>query len=155
MLAAAQADERGLIPTLRREFGHEAHLAVMTGGGGVCVLAARAGREDAVAGAIRSRMAAIAPARLSGNQPGILAMLVEDTDAREWQHLRDQLEIEGAARQFLTEPAARDVVAVTCASRREMFEETPLPDAGELRFRNPGHPSARSLDLADAILTSA
>ncbi len=154
MLAAAQADEAGLMPSLRREFGHEAHLAVMTGSGGVCVLAARAGREDEVAAAISRRMAAIAPARLSGTRPGILAMLVEDTDALEWRHLRDQLEIEGAARQFLTEPVARHVVAVSCLSRRELFEADPQSEAAELRFRNPGHPAAKSAELAAAILSS-
>ncbi len=148
-----QGNEAGLMPSLRREFGHEAHLTVMTGSGGVCVLAARAGREDEVAAAIGRRMAAIAPARLSGARPGILAMLVEDTDALEWRYLRDQLEIEGAARQFLTDPAARNVVAVSCASRREMFEAA--TDFGELRFRNPGHPAAKSADLATAIVSSA
>ena len=61
MLAAAQADELGLMPSLRREFGHEAHLAVTTAGAGVFVLAARAGRENEVAAAIRRRMAAVAP----------------------------------------------------------------------------------------------
>ena len=66
MLAAAQADELGLISSLRREFGHEANLAVSSTGGGVFVLAARAGREDEVAVAIRRRMAAIAPVRLTG-----------------------------------------------------------------------------------------
>lgn len=154
MFAAAQADEAGLMPSLRREFGHEAHLAVMTGSGGVCVLAARAGREDAVASAIRRRMASIAPARFSGTSPGILAMLVEDTDPSEWRHLRDQLEIEGAARQFLTEPAARHVVAVSCLSRRELFEAEPDGTASELRFRNPGHPAAKSAELASAIVSS-
>ncbi len=153
LMLAAQSTEAGLMPSLRREFGHEAHLAVMTGSGGVCVLAARAGREDEVAAAIGRRMQAIAPARLTGSRPGILAMLVEDTDALEWRHLRDQLEIEGAARQFLTDPAARHVVAVSCASRREMFEVADV--SGELRFRNPGHPAAKSADLATAIVSSA
>ena len=153
LMLAAQGGEAGLMPSLRREFGHEAHLAVMTGTGGVCVLAARAGREDEVAAAIGRRMQAIAPARLTGSRPGILAMLVEDTDALEWRHLRDQLEIEGAARQFLTDPAARHVVAVSCASRREMFEAA--EESGELRFRNPGHPAAKSADLATAIVSSA
>lgn len=52
MLAGAQADELGLMSSLRREFGHEAHLAVTASGRGVFVLAARAGRENEVAGAI-------------------------------------------------------------------------------------------------------
>ena len=66
-------------------------------------------------------MAAIAPARLTGTRPGILAMFVEDTDRVEWRGLRDRLELEGEARQFLTHPEARRVVAVTCASRLELF----------------------------------
>ncbi len=156
MLAAAQADELGLLSSLRREFGHEANLAVASTGGGVFVLAARAGREDEVAVAIRRRMAAIAPVRLTGTRPGILAMLVEDTDRTEWRHLRDQLELEGEARQFLTNPEARPVVAVSCASRLELFG-APAPDSapeGELRFRNPAHPAARAAALAPAVLSS-
>ena len=156
MLAAAQADELGLMPTLRREFGHEAHLAVTTAGAGVFVLAARAGREDEVAAAIRRRMAAVAPGRLTGTRPGILAMLIEDTDRAEWRHLREQLELEGEARQFLTNPEARPVVAVSCASRFELFGAG-TPDAapdGELRFRNPSHPAARAAALAPAVMSS-
>ncbi len=153
MPAAIRPDPATMMGSLRRAFGHEAHLAVMTGGGGVCVLAARAGREDEVAVSIRRRMATIAPARLSGTRPGILAMLVEDTDPAEWRHLREQLELEGAARQFLTEPAARHVVAVTCLSRQELF--APLAtDNTELRFRNPGHPAARAPALAAAVLST-
>ena len=157
MLAAAQADELGLLSSLRREFGHEAHLAVTTAGAGVFVLAARAGRENEIAAAIRRRMAAVAPARLTGTRPGILAMLVEDTDRAEWRHLRDQLALEGEARQFLTNPEARGVVAVSCASRLELFGAG-SPDAapdGELRFRNPSHPAARAAALAPAVLSSA
>jgi hypothetical protein len=156
MLAAAQADELGLLPSLRREFGHEAHLAVTTAGAGVFVLAARASRGDEVAAAIRRRMAAVAPARLTGTRPGILAMLVEDTDRAEWRHLREQLELEGEARHFLTNPEARGVVAVSCASRLELFGAG-APDAapdGELRFRNPAHPAARAAALAPAVLSS-
>jgi len=87
-------------------------------------------------------MAAVAPARLTGTRPGILAMLVEDTDRAEWRHLRDRLELEGEARHFLTNPEARGVVAVSCASRLELFGAG-APDAapdGELRFRNPRTP---------------
>ncbi len=156
MLAAAQADESGLMTSLRREFGHEAHLAVTAAGRGVFVMAARAGRENEVAVAIRRRMAAIAPARLTGKRPGILAMFIEDTDRAEWRHLRERLELEGEARQFLTDPAARDVVAVTCTSRLELFG-APVPDGaegGELRFRNPSHPAARMAALAPAVLSS-
>jgi hypothetical protein len=156
MLAAAQADELGLMGSLRREFGHEAHLAVTAAGGGVFVMAARAGRENEVAVAIRRRMAAIAPERLTGERPGILAMFVEDTDRAEWRHLRERLELEGETRQFLTYPAARCVVAVTCTSRLELFG-APAPDGaegGELRFRNPSHPAARVPALAPAVLSS-
>ncbi len=156
MLAAAQADELGLMSSLRREFGHEAHLAVTAAQGGVFVMAARAGRENEVAVAIRRRMAEVAPSRLSGGHPGILAMFVEDTDTAEWRHLRDRLELEGEARQFLTHPQARRVVAVTCASRLEMLGAAApagAPD-GELRFRNPSHPAARMPALAPAVLSS-
>ncbi|MCW3475972.1 hypothetical protein [Limobrevibacterium gyesilva] len=156
MLAAAQADELGLLSSLRREFGHEAHLAVTSAGDGVFVLAARAGRENEVAAAIRRRMAAIAPTRLTGARPGILAMFVEDTDRAEWRHLRDRLELEGEARQFLTNPEARRVVAVTCASRLELFGAG-APDGapdGEVRFRNPAHPSAKAAALAPAVASS-
>jgi hypothetical protein len=156
MLAAAQADENGLMSSLRREFGHEAHLAVTAAGRGVFVLAARAGRENEVAVAIRRRMAAVAPARLTGARPGILAMFIEDTDRLEWRHLRDKLELEGEARQFLTLPEARRVVAVTCASRLELFGAA-APDGapeGELRFRNPAHPAARTAALAPAVMSS-
>jgi hypothetical protein len=156
MLAAAQADENGLLSSLRREFGHEAHLAVTAAGRGVFVLAARAGRENEVAAAIRRRMAAVAPARLTGERPGILAMFIEDTDRLEWRHLREKLELEGEARQFLTLPEARGVVAVTCVSRLELFGAG-APDAapdGELRFRNPAHPAARTAALAPAVMSS-
>ena len=155
ILAAAQAgmaeSENRLVSSLRREFGHQAHLAVTSAGQGVVVLAGRAAREDEVAVAIRRRMAAIAPARLSGKLPGILAMFVEDTDRTEWRYLREQLE--GEARQFLTHPEARCVVAVTCASRLELFGAA-VPHAasdGELRFRNPAHPAAKAAALAPAV----
>jgi hypothetical protein len=101
-------------------------------------------------------MAAVAPGRLSGKRAGILAMFVEDTDRAEWRHLRERLELEGEARQFLTFPEARSVVAVTCASRLELLGAS-APDAapgGELRFRNPAHPAARAAALAPAVLSS-
>jgi hypothetical protein len=157
MLAAAQADELGLMNSLRREFGNEAHLAVTAAGGGVFVMAARAGRENEVAVAIRRRMAQIAPQRFSGTRPGILAMLIEDTDRTEWRLLRERLELEGEARQFLTHKEARWVVAVSCASRFELLGVA-APDAvaeGELRFRNPAHPAARAAALAPAVQSSA
>ena len=37
-----------------------------------------------VATAIRKRLAALAPARLTGERPGILSIFVEDTDRLEW-----------------------------------------------------------------------
>jgi len=156
MLAAAQADELGLMPRLRQEFGPEAHLAVTAAGGGVFVMAARAGQQNEVAVAVRRRMAAVAPARLTGTRPGILAMFIEDTDRAEWRLLRERLELEGEARQFMTNPEARSVVAVTCASRLELFG-LPEPDSapqGELRFRNPAHPAAKDAALAPAVLSS-
>ncbi len=161
MLAGAQAAEsglaeRGLMGSLRREFGTEANLAVTAAGGGVFVLAARAGRANEVAAAIRRRLAAIAPMRLTGTRPGILAMLVEDTDRTEWRELRERLELEGETRQFLAHPSSRGVVAVTCASRLELLGAE-APDAapdGEMRFRNPAHPAAKAPGLAPAVLSS-
>lgn len=156
LLAGAQADELGLMPRLRREFGPEAHLSVTLAGGGVFAMAARAGHENEVAAAVRRRLAAIAPTRLTGTRPGILAMFIEDTDRNEWRLLRERMELEGEARQFMTTPEARPVVAVTCSSRLELFG-LPQPDAapeGELRFRNPAHPAARLPALAPAVLSS-
>jgi hypothetical protein len=157
LLAGAQAGELGLMRGLRAEFGPEAHLAVTAAGGGVFVMAARAAREDEVSQAVHRRMAALAPVRLTGTRPGIMAMFIEDTDRLEWRILRDQLRLEGAARQFLTRPEARSVVAVTCVSRQELLGMVP-PDAaedGELRFRNPSHPMARAPQLAPAVVSSS
>lgn len=156
LLAGAQAEDIGLLSSLRREFGPEAHLSVTTSGGGVFVMAARAGQENEVASAIRRRLAAIAPQRLTGERPGILAMFVEDTDRLEWRGLRDRLELEGEARQFMTHPQGRPVVAVSFVSRMELFgvsEPDAAPD-GELRFRNPSHPAAGMPGLAPAVLSS-
>ena len=156
MLAAAQADELGLMPRLRQEFGPEAHLSVTAAANGIFVMAARAGQQNEVALAVRRRLSAVAPARLSGTRPGILAMFIEDTDRAEWRGLRDKLELEGEARQFMTNPEARSVVAVTCTSRLELFG-LPEPDAapeGELRFRNPAHPAAKAEALAPAVSSS-
>jgi hypothetical protein len=161
LLAGAQAGELGLLESLRREFGPEAHLAVTSakgaGGGGVFAMAARAAREDEVAEAVQRRMAALAPARLSGTRPGILAMFIEDTDRLEWRTLRDQLRLEGAARQFLTRAEARCVVAVTCTSRLELFGVAPpdAAEAGEMRFRNPSHKQAGAAALAPSILSTS
>ncbi len=154
MLAAAQADELGLMPRLRNEFGPEAHLAVTVAERSMFVMAARAGQENEVACAVRRRMAAVAPTRLTGARPGILAMFIEDTDKIEWRLLRERLDLEGEARQFLTDPGAKAVVAVTCTSRLEMFgTEDAAPD-GELRFRNPAHPAAKTVALAPAVTSS-
>lgn len=159
MLAGAQLPDHaapGIMGSLRREFGAEANLAVTTGADGVFVLAARASRADEVAVAIRKRLSAIAPLRLSGTRPGILAMLVEDTDRIEWRALRERLELEGEARQFLAHPSSRGVIAVTCSSRLEMLGAA-APDAapeGEMRFRNPSHPAAKVAGLAPAVLSS-
>ncbi|HEX2943358.1 MAG TPA: hypothetical protein VHO91_20055 [Rhodopila sp.] len=156
LLAGAQAEDMGLISSLRREFGPEAHLSVTTAGNGIFVMAARAGQENEVAIAIRRRLAALAPSRLTGERPGILAVFVEDTDRTEWRGLRERLELEGEARQFMTNPEARPVVAVTFSSRLELFD-LGEPDAaadGEIRFRNPGHPAAGSPALAPAVMSS-
>ena len=144
----------GLMPSLRREFGPEAHLAVTAAAGGVFVMAARAGRADEVAVAMRRRLFDIAPARLSGTRPGILAMFIDDTDRNEWRGLRERLELEGEARQFLAYKAARPVIAVTCTSRFELFGMADAAEEGELRFRNPAHPAAKAAALAPAILSS-
>ena len=160
MLAAAQRGDAGgteqsLLPQLRREFGPEAHLGVTAAGSGVFVMAARAGREDEVAAAVHRRMAKIAPVRLTGTRPGILAMFIEDTDRVEWHALRVQLRLEGEARHFMTKPEARAVVAVTCASRLELLGPDESADAPgcELRFRNPGHPAAKQQALAPAVVS--
>jgi hypothetical protein len=155
-LAGAQAASdpgRALPARLREVFGVEAHLAVTADpqSGSVLVMAARAGRENEIAQAMKRRLAQAATARLSGRHPGILAVFLEDLEAAEWRSLRTTLELEGVTRRFLTEAEARHVVAVTCATRQELFG---LPDAapeGDLRFRNPAHPAARSQGLEPAI----
>jgi hypothetical protein len=156
LLAGAQAEDAGLISSLRREFGPEAHLSVTTAGNAVFVMAARAGQENEVAIAIRRRLATLAPSRLTGDRPGILSVFVEDTDRQEWRGLRDRLELEAEARQFMTHKQARPVVAVSFVSRFEMFgaAEPDAASGGELRFRNPGHPAAGLPALAPAILSS-
>jgi hypothetical protein len=154
LLAGAQAGA-ALPQHLRAQFGPEAHLAVTAGpsGGSVFVMAARAGRENAVADAVVARMRTAAEARLTGAAPGILSVFVEDIDRGEWRSLRESLQLEGAVRRFLTEAGARRVVAAACASRMEMFGMAP-PDAaadGELRFRNPGHPAGKLPALGPAV----
>ncbi|MDE8346650.1 MAG: hypothetical protein POH28_10835 [Acidocella sp.] len=154
LLAGAQASDSppGMIAKLRHEFGPEAHFSVTGTGPNLFVMAARGGTENEVAVAMRRRLAAIAPARLSGDRPGILAMFLDDTDPAEWQVLRDQLLLEGEARQFLTFPEARPVVAVTCTSRYELTKAG--APGGDLRFRNPMHPAAKSAALAPAVLST-
>jgi hypothetical protein len=159
LVLAAAADQAALAEGLRAQFGHEAHLAVTQppqgAAGSLFVMAARAGRENEVAVAIARRFAPMTR-RLSGRLPGILSMLIEDTDRTEWLGLRDRLEIEGAARQFLTGAEARAVVCVQCLSRLELFGQG-VPGAapeGRLRFRNPRHPAAKDAALAPAILST-
>lgn len=152
VLAAARAGELDLLGRLRREFGPEAHLAVTAERGSVFVMAARAAREDEIAQAVHRHMAAIAPARLTGTRPGILAMFLEDLDRADWRLLCERLELEGEARQFLTRPEARSVVAITCNSRRELFAAPSLD--GGLRFRNQAHPAAKLPALAAAVLST-
>jgi hypothetical protein len=146
--------DASLLPRLRREFGPEAHLAMTTTGGGVFVMAARAGRIDEVAVAVKRRLAEVAPRRLSGVRPGILAIFIDDTDRSEWRGLRERMELEGEARQFLAHKSARPVIAVTCASRLELFGMPDAVEEGELRFRNPAHPAAKVAALGPAILSS-
>jgi hypothetical protein len=156
LLAGAQAEDIGLISSLRREFGPEAHLSVTTSGRGIFVMAARAGQENEVAIAIRRRLAVLAPARLTGKRPGILSVFVEDTDRQEWRGLRERLELEAEARQFMANPEGRPVVAVSFVSRLELFgvAEPDAAPGGELRFRNPGHPAAGLAALAPAVMSS-
>jgi hypothetical protein len=145
-----------LMTRLRREFGPEAHLSVSASADGVWAMAARAGRRNEVAAVIRAHLDVLAPGRVSGSRPAILSLFVEDLDRAEWRGLRDSLELEGAARHFMTCGGAAAVVAVTCYTRMEMFGLTG-PDAvveGELRFRNPAHPAAKNPALAPAILSS-
>ena len=156
LLAGAQAEDTGLVSSLRHEFGPEAHLSVTTAGTGIFVMAARAGQENEVAIAIRRRLAELSPTRLTGTRPGILSIFVEDTDRSEWRGLRERLELEGEARQFMINPEGRPVVAVSFVSRLELFG-LGAPDAapgGELRFRNPAHPAAGFAALAPAVMSS-
>jgi hypothetical protein len=154
VLAGAQAGEgpQGLPARLRAQFGPEAHLAVTTAPGSTSVfaLAARAGQENAIAGALCRRLE-VAATRLAPDRPGILAVFLDDLDRLDWRALRERLELEGAVRRFLTGPVARRVAAVSCASRFEMFETADAVPEGELRFRNPAHPAARDAALAPAL----
>jgi hypothetical protein len=151
---AQPTDEGNLLTSLRNEFGPEAHLAVIAHGASLLVVAARSGRIDEVGVALRERLTDIAPRRLTGQQPGILAMFLEDTDRGEWRGLRERLELEGEARQFLAGTSGRRVIAVTCTSRFELFGAREAAEDGEVRFRNSAHPAARCAALAPAVLSS-
>ncbi len=153
VLHGADARTR-VVSWLRHEFGPEAHLAVIGAGNSVFAMVARAARPDEVAVAVHRRLVAAAASRLSGTRPGILAVFVEDTDHAEWRSLRERLELEGEARKFLAHRAARHVIAVTCASRFELFGTSDAAAEGELRFRNPANPAARTAALAPAVLSS-
>jgi hypothetical protein len=141
---------------LRREFGPEAHLSITNTADGVFAMAARAGRQNEVPAAVRRRLAAIAPKRLTGTRPGILAICLDDADHVEWRGLRESMELEVGARQFLAHKDARRVIAVTCTSRCELFGMSApfAAEGGELRFRNPAHPAAGAAALAPAVLSS-
>jgi hypothetical protein len=156
LLVAARSNELGLVSQLRRDFGPEAHLSVTSVGQAVFVMAGRAGCENEIAAAIRRCMASVAATRLTGTRPGILAMFIDDIDRSEWCALRELPDLESEARRFLLQPLAARVVAITCASRMDMFGMLEL-DAGprrELRFRNPAHPAAGVAALAPAVLSS-
>lgn len=155
MLASASAAAQSLQARLRSQFGPDAHLAVTAdpSGGSVFVMAARAGRENAVAATVVRRLARAAAQRLSGQRPGIVSVFLEDVERAEWRALRETLELEGAVRRFFTTPEAGRIVAAACTTRMEMFGMAP-PDAaeqGELRFRNQAHPEARLPALQPAI----
>jgi len=60
--------------------------------------------------------------------------------------------LEAEVRKFHTFPEARPVIAVTCASRFELVNSG-APE-GDLRFRNPMHPAAKSLALGPAVLST-
>ncbi|WP_159993805.1 hypothetical protein [Roseomonas sp. 18066] len=154
-LAGVRAASAVLPSRLREMFGPDAHLAV-TGdpaGGSVFVMAAHAGRENALAATVVRHLAEAATTRLTGEHPGIVSIFLEEVERAEWRGLRDTLELEGAVRRFFTTPAAARLAAAACSSRFELFGLTP-PDAaeqGELRFRNQAHPAAGIPGLQAAI----
>ena len=150
-VCSALPREAQTLASLRQEFGPEAQLAVIAGSNGMLGIAARAGRSDGIAAAMRCRMTALAPC-LTGTRPGILAVLLEDAGPAVWRSLSDGLELEAEARKFLTTPEARQVVAVSCTARIGLL--CPSESGGELRFRNPAHPAAGSPALAPAVLSS-
>ncbi|WP_419898280.1 hypothetical protein [Roseomonas sp. USHLN139] len=155
-LGGIQAASATALPSrLREMFGPDAHLAV-TGdpaGGSVFVMAAHAGRENALAATVVRHLATAAAGRLTGQHPGIVSIFLEEVERAEWRTLRDTLELEGAVRRFFTTPAAARLAAAACSSRFELFGLAP-PEAaeqGELRYRNQGHPEAGSPALQPAI----
>jgi hypothetical protein len=83
-------------------------------------------------------------------------VFVEDTDRLEWCARGERLEPEGDVRLFRTSLDACDVVAVTFACRLALFGigESDAAPRGDLRFRNPRHPAARTLALASAVMSS-
>ncbi|WP_120006922.1 hypothetical protein [Teichococcus vastitatis] len=157
MLAGVQAAGAGFSAQLRNQFGPDAHLAVTSDatGSNVFVMAARAGRENAITAAITRRLASCAATRLSGTCAGIISVFLEDVDRSEWRNLRDTLELEGGVRRFYTTPDAARITAASCVTRMEMFDCAP-PDAaeqGELRFRNQSHAQAQRPELQPAIVS--
>ena len=146
----------GLLSSLRREFGPEAHLSVTAAGGGVFVMAARAGQENEIAVAIRKRLATLAPTRLTGDPPGHSRDVHRGHRPNRVARPARATRTGRRDRQFLAGADARRVVAVTCASRLEMFGMTgsDVAPEGELRFRNPAHPAAKAAALAPAVLSS-
>ncbi len=152
LVAQAEAGHRALIERLKAQFGEETHFAVAAGEGSLVVLAARASRPNEIATVLQRRLAEL-PSRLSATRPGILAVFIEDTEPAEWRALRERLELEAAARNFLTAREARAVIAVSCVSRFELLGQgEPLAaKAGELRFRNPSHPKAKDAALLPAV----
>ncbi len=152
LVAQADAGHAALVERLKSQFGEEAHFAVAAAHSSVFVLAARAAKPNEIAGVLQRRLAGLS-ARLSETRPGILAVFVEDTDPTEWRTLRERLELEAAARNFLTSPEARSVIAVSCVSRFELLgqAEPVAAKGGELRFRNPAHPKAKDAVLLPAV----
>ncbi|WP_376092293.1 hypothetical protein ACE7GA_23370 [Roseomonas sp. CCTCC AB2023176] len=163
VLAGAQAAAPAA--ALRAQFGPEAHLAVTQANGSMLVLAARAGQANDIAAAA-CRRAGQACGRLSGERPGMVALFLDELERTEWRTLRHTLELEGAVRRFLTTAPAKRLVAVTCASRMEMFAEDgrrtrcrgraalpqPRPPRGQVGGAAAGH---RILGLSDAGPSSA
>lgn len=134
--ADAHSGGARMLAELRASFGPEAELAVTEAGQGVFAIAAHAGGANDVPAAVCRHMAALAPARLTGSLPGILAVFVDDIELGEWRRLEREMTLEGAVRHFLTTAPARAVVTVACTSRHELFH--PTEEDGEHRYRNPG-----------------